>query len=83
MIHGPSGPKPGAFFAVQKREPDATSLLRVAAREIVQERDTGQVIERIRATGIVRRLADHKNELGLVVEMRDARRPHHIGIVAR
>ena len=25
MMNGPSGPKPGAFFAVQKREPEATS----------------------------------------------------------
>ncbi len=25
MMHGPRGPKPGAFFAVQNRDPDATS----------------------------------------------------------
>ena len=58
------------------------ALLRVTAGEIVEQRDARHVIARVASRRGLERAASHdEGELGLVIEMDHAARPHDVGIV--
>lgn len=81
MMQGPSGPKEGAFFEVQKREPEATSAFCVS-RQVRSLRVVIPAMRRIVAADFVGALAEHKHQFRFVIEAGYGGRPRHIGAVA-
>src|SRR3974390_1590859 len=58
------------------------TFLDFAQTDVVEDRDARDVIERVRLLHAMRALADHEDELRLVVERADAFRPSHLGVLA-
>src|SRR5262245_24201336 len=77
----------GILCGPEARAGGDLTLLRVAAGEVIQQGDAGDVIECVLALRAESGLAEDEDELRLVVQMRDARRsldlrvlPHKTGI---